>query len=87
MQLREWLNTKKMPANEFAALIGVDKSTVGRWIAGDVRPSWEIIPRIIDATGGAVTANDFLPAPDDGEGPDAADGAAAAAITPTEAAA
>lgn len=65
MRLGEWLAAQKMSNTKFAELLGVDKSMVGRWVSGDVRPGWDTIPRIIDATGGEVTANDFLPTPPD----------------------
>lgn len=66
MKLGDYLNGKNLSAAEFAAKIGVHRSTVSRWLepvgnAGEVfRPSWEQIVKIQDETGGAVTANDFV---------------------------
>ncbi len=70
MRLADYLAQKRMSATEFADLIGVNKSTVGRWLepvnGKTVRPSWEHLPKIVEITGGAVTANDFLESsPDD----------------------
>lgn len=61
MKLGEWLKAHNVTAPAFAKQIGVDRSNVTRWIAGDVRPGWDLLPKIIEATGGHVTANDFLP--------------------------
>ncbi|HRD79055.1 MAG TPA: helix-turn-helix transcriptional regulator [Hyphomicrobiaceae bacterium] len=66
MRLTDYLAQEKLSAAEFAARIGVHRSTVSRWIepviSGGVpfRPSWEQIAKIRDVTGGAVTANDFV---------------------------
>jgi len=62
MKLSEYLKKRRISASEFAACIGVHKATVGRWISpdSDSRPDWDLIPKIVKATGGAVTANDFV---------------------------
>ncbi len=60
MRLKDWLSERRMTGSDFADLISVDKSNVSRWINGHVRPEWDVIKRIKDATGGAVTADDFL---------------------------
>ena len=63
MRLKDWLTERRMTGSDFADLISVDKSNVSRWINGHVRPEWDVIKRIKDATGGAVTADDFLDTP------------------------
>ena len=64
MRLAEYLKEHHRTAAEFAAAIGVHRATVGRWIDGSGRyhPDWDLIPKIVEATGGAVTANDFADA-------------------------
>ena len=66
MKLSEWLRSNDVSPADFAGRVGVHRSTVGRWIdpRSDAKPDWDVLPRIIEATDGAVTANDFL----DGEG-------------------
>jgi len=66
MKLADYLAEKRMSAAEFAAQIGLHKSTVSRWIDSDstmdktFRPSWENIEEVKRATGGAVTADDWV---------------------------
>lgn len=62
MKLSEWLHANNVSPAEFAGRLGVHRSTVGRWIdpRSGARPDWEVVPKITEATGGAVTANDFL---------------------------
>jgi DNA-binding transcriptional regulator YdaS (Cro superfamily) len=74
MKLAAWLNDRSMSAAEFADKVGVHRSTVGRWIDGEVKPSWDQLPKIQELTAGQVTPNDFR---DEGE---------AAVASPSEAA-
>lgn len=69
MQLGEWLQSRNMSHDAFADLIGTDRSSVTKYVAGQRTPRPEVLVRIIDATGGEVTANDFLPSPPDAAGP------------------
>lgn len=68
MRLGEYLSAKGLSAAEFAARIGVHRSTVSRWLEpadadGVVyRPSWEQCAKIRDETNGQVTADDFVDA-------------------------
>lgn len=61
MTLAEYLKKNAIRDEDFAAKIGVNRSTVNRLRRGanGQLPSRETIARIADATGGAVTANDF----------------------------
>lgn len=59
MKLRDWLDKQRMTREGFAALIGTDHSTVTRYVHGRM-PKREILNRIVSATDGEVTANDFL---------------------------
>jgi transcriptional regulator with XRE-family HTH domain len=63
MTLREYLETKKLSDGKFAAMIGRDRTTVLRLRLGRRRPDWETIAVIAEATGGLVTANDFVSRP------------------------
>jgi transcriptional regulator with XRE-family HTH domain len=60
MQLRAYLDQHQLTQVQFAALVGVNQSAVAKWLDG-TRPSWPTMERIVAATGGAVTPNDFLP--------------------------
>ena len=66
MRLAEYLEKHELSAAGFGRLIGVTGSTVWRYAHGQRTPRRAIIHRIVEATGGAVTANDFL-APDEPE--------------------
>lgn len=62
MKLADWLQENGMSAPEFAEKVEVDRSLVTKWLNGKVRPGWtDVLPRVIAATNGQVTANDFLP--------------------------
>ena len=47
----------------FAAKIGVPASTVYRWLYGIRTPRVQLVAAIEEATGGEVTAKDFLSPP------------------------
>lgn len=63
MTLDEYLTSKNITDAAFAGIISRDPATVGRLRRGITKPDWETLPRIVEATEGAVTPNDFLPAP------------------------
>ncbi len=60
MTLREFLDTENVPHGQFAARIGVSAEAVRRYLQGKRRPSWDVMPKIIEATGGKVTPDSFL---------------------------
>lgn len=61
MKLDQWLSEQNISNQAFAALIGVDQASVWRLRQGVSHPDWKkTLPKIVDATGGAVTANDFM---------------------------
>ena len=60
MHLRKYLADKDLTAAEFAERIGVQPLAVRRYLNGDRRPAWDVLKRIKDETGGAVSASDFL---------------------------
>jgi transcriptional regulator with XRE-family HTH domain len=60
MTLAEYLDRKNLTPGAFADLIGVTRTAVIRYRDGQRRPSWEVLPKIVAATGGKVTADSFL---------------------------
>jgi transcriptional regulator with XRE-family HTH domain len=63
MTLREFLGRKGLTLTEFGKLIGKTPQSVGRYRDGKKFPRPETLRAIERATGGHVTANDFLPVP------------------------
>lgn len=63
MKLDDYLSERKMTEAEFGRLVGLSQSRVNRIRRGEGRPSWDVIPRIVQATKGKVTAADFIDAP------------------------
>jgi hypothetical protein len=62
-KLAEWLRLREMSKSDFADAVGVDKSTVGRWIDGSAKPRWDQFPKIYEVTDGEVTPNCFADLP------------------------
>lgn len=59
--LREYLSDRKIPITAFALRIGVARGTLHQYLRGEQFPRPQTLSRIRDETGGAVTANDFMP--------------------------
>ena len=59
MTIRDYLASRKMSQADFAARVGVDRSTISRWASGAHPPvsRWEAIEK---ATRGAVSVSDLL---------------------------
>lgn len=64
MQLSEWMTSNGYDDERFGAGVKADRVTINRIRRGVNKPSWDLAGRIKDFTDGAVSANDFLPAPD-----------------------
>jgi predicted transcriptional regulator len=60
MKLNIYLTEKGIREADFAALIGVNQSTVYRLCKNGQVPSKDLMATIFKLTGGAVTANDFF---------------------------
>lgn len=61
MTLEDWLTEKKMTNAEFARVSGIgQRALVQKYRRGHMLPSIENVERIRKATGGSVTANDFV---------------------------
>lgn len=60
MKLSEWLKSSEMRACDLARAVGTTEATISRLKHGNSQPSIDLARRISEATGGAVTANDFM---------------------------
>jgi Helix-turn-helix len=60
MKLGAWIDRKRLTLREFGERIGVDESSVSRYINGGRMPRPEHLAAIMRETNGAVTANDFM---------------------------
>jgi transcriptional regulator with XRE-family HTH domain len=63
MKLADYMALVGIKDGPFAEKVGRDQSTISRIRRGEVLPDWDTVARIAKATDGAVTANDFMPAP------------------------
>jgi DNA-binding transcriptional regulator YdaS (Cro superfamily) len=59
-KLAAWLERTETKRSAFAESVGVSPSYVTQLCAGTIWPGRDVIERIRDATGGEVTANDFM---------------------------
>lgn len=64
MRLSEYLSAEQLSLTDFAKAIGVSAEAVRRYRDGDRTPRPEQMVRIKAATSGAVTADDFMPSPE-----------------------
>lgn len=60
MTLKEYLAHKEISEGTFAEMIGVKQATVNRYVNGARTPKQQFLRAIAKATGGKVTANDFM---------------------------
>lgn len=58
MQLSDWIIRQGLTQETFAKIVGVTQGRVAQILQGDM-PSMALAVRIREATGGAVTPNDF----------------------------
>lgn len=59
MKLADWQETHAVTDTDMARQIGVSQAAVTRYRRGERIPEAAIMARIVDATAGAVTPNDF----------------------------
>lgn len=59
MTLAQYLEANNLNPSAFAAIIEVSSEAVSRYRDGERIPSRDIMQRIVETTGGAVTPNDF----------------------------
>lgn len=60
MKLDDWMKREGLNDAEFGLLIERPAQTVHRYRKGQRIPDRDTMPRIVRATGGEVTANDFF---------------------------
>jgi phosphopantothenoylcysteine decarboxylase/phosphopantothenate--cysteine ligase len=60
MKLASWLKDSGTSARDLASRLETTEATISRLKNGHALPSMELAGKIAEATGGAVTANDFL---------------------------
>jgi transcriptional regulator with XRE-family HTH domain len=60
MNLKRHLSESGESVAAFAGRVGVDVKTLYRYLSGERFPTPENLRRIREATGGAVTADDFV---------------------------
>lgn len=59
MKLSAWMANKGLNDDQMADKAKVDRATISRLRRGKHRPSWPLIVKIKEITGGAVIADDF----------------------------
>lgn len=60
MRLEEFMTWKGLSDAEMGRRLGVGRRTVHRYRKGERRPSWDVLERIRDVSGGVVTADSFM---------------------------
>jgi len=65
MKLSAFVEGAKVPVGQFAVQLGVSRQTLHLYLTDQRFPRPDVLRRIHAATGGQVTANDFLDAPAD----------------------
>ena len=60
MNLESYLRERELTLSDFARTLLVTPEAVRRYVSGERLPTREIMARIVAATGGAVTPNDFF---------------------------
>ena len=60
MKLALYLTANKLTYAEFAKAVGASTFAVGKWARGDRLPRPDALSKIVAATRGQVTANDFF---------------------------
>jgi len=61
-KLREYRISLGLSQADLAASVGVQKATISRIEKGKRTPSMGLVARIVEASDGALSADDFLPA-------------------------
>jgi transcriptional regulator with XRE-family HTH domain len=64
MTLDQYLSSKSLTRTAFAKEVGVSRVALQRYLAGERFPRQAVLRAITTATGGLVTANDFVSKPD-----------------------
>ena len=59
--LRKWRKSKGLTLEAAAALVGTSRHVWSDWERARRRPNQNFMPKVRNATGGAVNADDFFP--------------------------
>lgn len=59
--LKRWLFEREMTPTAFAGRYGFSNSTISEIVSRKKTPSLAMVARLCAATGGDLTANDFMP--------------------------
>lgn len=62
MKLAHWMERERKSDDDMAAEISRSRTTVSRIRRELIRPDWETMERIFEATNGEVTPNDYFTA-------------------------
>jgi DNA-binding XRE family transcriptional regulator len=62
-KLREYRVARGLSQSTFAASVGVKKATISRIEKGKRVPSMGLVARIVEISGGELSADDFMPEP------------------------
>lgn len=60
MRLSDWMRLQGLSDDQVAEKVEVDRATISRIRRGKHKPSWRVIERLHEITGGDVGADDFL---------------------------
>ena len=60
MKLPLYLEAKQLTDEQFGAMIGRDRSNVHRLRTGAAKPTFDVIQRVLEVTGGVVAPNDWF---------------------------
>ena len=63
MDLKTYISEQGCSLHTFGQQVGVTQSAVSRWLCGNRSPSPAMMRKIMEATNGAVTPNDFFELP------------------------
>lgn len=63
MRIDQYIASNGLTLEKFGDLVGVNHTTVSRWVRGVSFPSSRVMRVIAEKTGGAVQPNDFYDAP------------------------
>lgn len=58
-----YLSQNKITVEDFAGVVGLSAPAIYKYLSGERTPRGQSVPKIAEATGGAVTANDFYNLP------------------------
>lgn len=60
-KLTEFMASRGLSQQAFAALVGIQQGTVSHWLTGRYSPSAELARQVEQRTGGALRASDLRP--------------------------